>query len=406
MTVCVSGMGAVTCAGVGQQSMLAALERSSNYEQVMSQVSEDVVYYPLAEFDYLDCVSSFRLPEKLILRLRKSGNRNLKHIQSALLAVAEAWDQAKLSEYSVDPQRASLIVGGSNLSQAYQQEVSRVRPSHSLRFLDSDHIGNLSEAFCLRGEGYTTGGASASGNIAIINGARLIEHGLADVVLVVGALMALSPVEIEAFLKAGAMAENTRPQGMVNRPFDRDHSGFVYGQGCGCIILESRDSAKRRGVEILASLAGSAMMLHAHSSSAPSLEAEVMVMKKAVEQANVQVDTDNIYINAHGSGSPLGDTTEADAIHSLFKSNKNVLVNSSKSVLGHTLTAAGVLESIAVVHQLREKRIHATRNLFDPINGDVNFAQTTQDVVGVTYGLSNSFGFGGINSAILWSRSE
>jgi len=325
--------------------------------------------------------------------------------------VLEAWKDAKLDDKEMN-HNTSLIVAGSNfhqfennqLQEKYRDKVNFIRPTYGMTFLDSDIVGVLSEIFKIRGEGYTLGGASASGNVGIIHGARQIKNQDADRVVVVGAMMHLTQFELQGLVNLGAMggASYFDQPDKACRPFDKDHEGFISGEGCGCVILETRQSATKRGVNIYGSIEGYGLCLDANRNPNPSMTGEATAMEKAIQMAGLNAGRID-YINTHGTGSVIGDITEIEAIKKAGLSN--AVINATKSLTGHTLSAAGVIECIASLIQMNEGFYHPTRNLDNPIGINLNWADNSHGSKKAGYALSNSFGFGGINTSIV-IRSE
>jgi malonyl-ACP decarboxylase len=220
----------------------------------------------------------------------------------------------------------------------------------------------------------------------------------------VGALADLSPMEMHAFLNVGAMAGPARPGERADpgAPFDESHRGFVYGQGSACLVLESRLSAQRRGATVLAELAGYDLSLDANSLANPDDGGQARVMAGAIARAGLQPE-DVGYVSAHGTASPLGDETEARALGRVFpaSSSRGPRVNATKSITGHCLAAAGVIEAVAAVIQLREGFVHPNVGLERPIEADIRLAGQESEALDGGAALSASFGFGGFNTAVV-----
>ncbi|MEU7690318.1 beta-ketoacyl synthase N-terminal-like domain-containing protein [Microbispora hainanensis] len=327
-------------------------------------------------------------------------------LRAAVGVAAEAWIGAGLHIAAVPGDRVGLVVAGSNLTgrhltdlhDRYANRPAHLPPRAALRLLDTDHVGTISQLLQIRGEGCTVGAASASGNAGLVHGARLVATGEADVCLVVGALADLSAIEERALLNVGAMAP-----GPVGPPFDETHGGFAYGQGAACVVLESRRSARARGAEVLAELAGWDLRLAANSLTEPDGEAEAATMTRAMSRAGVSPG-DVSYVNAHGTGAPLGDAAEAEALRwVLGEAVGGAWVNSTKALTGHCLAAAGVVEAVATVVQMRGGFVHPNPGLAHPADPGLRFAPATGGVradIGVA--LSNGFGFGGFNGSVVF----
>ncbi|GAA2545560.1 beta-ketoacyl synthase N-terminal-like domain-containing protein [Streptomyces fimbriatus] len=337
--------------------------------------------------------------------LRTTG-RSCLAVRAAVAAALEAWADARLDEHAPAPDRVGLVVAGNNLTgrqlaaltTRYAQKPRFVPPRSALRLQDTDQVGVLSEVLGIEGEGCTVGAASASGNLALVQGARLVASGAADACLVVGALTELSDVERQAYLNIGAMAP-----GPAAPPFDPDHSGFVAGQAAACAVLESETSARRRRVPGYARVGGVHARLAATGSAAPDPRAEAAAMTGALRDAGVRPDQVT-YVNTHGTGSPGGDAAELAALDEVFAhTGRRPWVNATKGLTGHCLAAAGVVEAVAVAVQMRGGFLHPTPGR-PPKN--VRGAEFTGDAAvpaDVSHALSNGFGFGGFNSSILFS---
>ncbi|AIQ47424.1 hypothetical protein R70723_17155 [Paenibacillus sp. FSL R7-0273] len=339
-----------------------------------------------------------------------------KSIQASAVAGAEAWSRAGLHEYSPAPERIGIIVAGSNISPAtgysaygeFAEQPGLLHPRYALSYMDTNQIGVLSEMFGIRGEGMTVGGASASGNVAILQAARWIQLGIVDVCMVVGAAADLSPLEIQGYINIGAYGGNSfdgAPQ-KACRPFDRGHEGFILGQTSACLILEGADSAYSRQAEEVAIVAGGAAALDGHSLSDPNEEGQAGTMEEALRSAGLSASSIN-YINAHGTSTPLGDITELGSIRRVFGEHlEQVRINSTKALTGHCLYAAGVVEAAAVIIQMQGGFLHPQINLEEPVSMEHRFASQKAEAADIRYALSNSYGFGGINTGIIFRKGS
>ncbi|MGV4982354.1 beta-ketoacyl synthase N-terminal-like domain-containing protein [Streptomyces sp. NRAIS4] len=312
-------------------------------------------------------------------------------------------------------ERTALVVAGSNLALAHQAETvlghhrapGRLRASYALTHLDVDVVGAVSEVTGVRGEGWTVGGASASGAIALIQGARMVASGWADRVLVVAPAAEVSPVEAEAFRRTGAMAYREfrdSPQRMC-RPFDRDRQGFVRGEGAAAVVLERPEAARERGARVLAEVAGHGQRLDARRGTEPDAHGQAAAMRSALAAAGIgpgEVD----YVNAHGTGSVLGDEVEAASLREVFRDRDALRVNSTKPLTGHCLSAAGLIEAVAVIGQLRAGAVHPNPNLDHPAAPGLPLAGTRAEHRPLRTALSNSFAFGGINASVVLRLPE
>ncbi len=398
----ITGMGIVT--SIGQEVATfkeALLSGETQFAYLKQPGRESIKPFIGAEIPDIDAKTLFPEYSGLLRTATKSA-------QVAIVAVAEAWQDAKLTLSKVNPERIGLVVGGSNLQQRYQQQIwqryhSRqefIRPTYGLTFWDTDILGLISQCFQIQGEGYSVGGASASGAVAIIHAARQILMGSSDICIALGALSDLSGAEFQALMNLGAMGSERfadRPD-LACRPFDQDHDGFIYGEGCGVVILERTDRAQQRGARSHGQLKGWGLALDGNRSPEPSQKGEERAINTALAMADLQPESID-YVNTHGTGSPLGDKTEVAALKSVGLHHS--LINSTKSLTGHCLTGAGVVEGIATILQMKFGFCHPTKNLVNPIDTSLNWVKETSVQLEIKYAISNSFGFGGINTALL-----
>lgn len=419
--VVITGMGVVNSIGNNIQEFCDALKSGkSGIEQIDKQGSSSLKLGGyIKNFNFNNLLEQ-RYGEECYKNIKKHalkiGKRSSIAVQCGLISSLEAWEQAKLWDKSINPERIGIILCGNNISnntsfRTYYEvldDLEYVSPSYAQYFMDTDQMAAVSELLNIKGEGYTTGGASASGNVGIINGCRLIHQGIVDVCLVIGPVADISDLELNAFINIGALGgkKYSNNPNKVCRPFDLEHNGFVYGQGTGCLVLESLNSAQNRGVTYFANVLGGAVALDANRGTNPSRDGEVRVMTQALQIAGVgknQVD----YINAHGSSSPLGDEVEVKAIKDVFYEHLNhIKINSTKGLTGHCLFSAGVIEAIATILQMNHGFLHPNLNLKHPIDSDVNFVGDKYEISDIRYSVSNSFGFGGINSSIVLCKGE
>jgi malonyl-ACP decarboxylase len=416
--VVVTGMGVVTAAGLGVADFCTALKAGRTGIQAVPAMADLPLKIGafLRDFRVEDALANVNdLPDDLHHKAQTVSRRAPLAIQASVVSAVQAWQQAQLPKTKLDPARISLVVAGQNLNrhesytmqQKHQASLEYLPPRYALQFLDTDQVGTISELLGIRGEGMTVGGASASGNLALIQGCRLIQWGVADLCLVVGALMNLSPLEIQALQATGALGGQTfADASKACRPFDRDRDGFIYGQGSGCIILESEASARRRDVPSFAEIVGYGMNLDANRLPDSNAAGEARAMEQALRTADLEPG-DLSYINTHGTASVLGDATEVTAIQELFGPAASAIwLNSTKSLTGHCLTAAGVIEAIATLLQMNEHFLHPNLNLENPLDSTCRFVGRQSQPATIELAMSNSFGFGGINSAIVFKKAS
>jgi 3-oxoacyl-[acyl-carrier-protein] synthase II len=267
--------------------------------------------------------------------------------------------------------------------------------------------GNLSVKYNLQGPNLAVVTACTSGTHNIGLGARLIALGDADAMLVGGAEMATTPVGLGGFSAARALSTRNDAPAKASRPWDKDRDGFVLGDGAGVIMLEEYEFAKARGARIYAELCGFGMSGDAHHMTLPPEDGRgaAASMLNAIRDAGVPLDKIN-YINAHGTSTLAGDLAESRAIESVLGSYaRTVAVSSTKSMIGHLLGAAGAVEAIFAILSLRDQVAPPTINLDQPDEGcNLNYVPHTAQERVIHSVISNSFGFGGTNGSLLFSK--
>lgn len=415
----VTGIGVVTAIGGGCAQFSDSLRTGKSGIGFLSRASEhdgpQIIAAELPDLQLGEIFSSKpNLDEEIVVRAQKCTARIPDSMKSSICSSMEAWHGASLHEKPLETERVGLVVAGHNLTGNYQYKLMQkflaspeyLSPWFAIHNLDTDHVGILSEIFSIHGEGFAVGDASASGNVGIIKALQLLELGYLDACLVVGAQADLSPMELQGYRNIGAYGgkEFADRPAEACRPFDRDHEGFIYGQGSGALILETSASAECRGVEPLAEIAGGAITLAGNRLSDPSESGEKRVMCMALERAGV-TPQDIQYINAHGTSSPLGDKVEVKAIKEIFQGYlSNIWINSTKGFTGHCLYSAGVIEALATIIQMREGFVHGNANLIHPIDDECRFCAAESTPEEISVALSNSFGFGGVNTSIVLKR--
>lgn len=269
--------------------------------------------------------------------------------------------------------------------------------------------GNLSVKYNLQGPNIAVVTACTTGTHNIGLGARMIALGDADAMLVGGAEMATTPVGLGGFAAARALSTRNDDPQAASRPWDKDRDGFVLGDGAGVIMLEEYESAKARGATIYAELAGFGMSGDAYHMTLPPEDGRgaAASMANAVRDAGVAVDKIN-YINAHGTSTPAGDVAESRAVETVLGSaSDQVAVSSTKSMIGHLLGAAGAVEAIFSVLAIRDQVCPPTINLDHPDEGaNLNYVPHSAQEREIHSVLSNSFGFGGTNGSLLFSKLD
>ena len=415
-SVQITGMGIVSSIGHNSTEFAHALAHGKSGIRTLSKKTTPPLAVnigaEIGSFCFESMLDKFSdIPESLIEKARHIARRAPFTVQTSVISALQAWQQADLTNKPINPERIGLVISGHNTCQNYQYTLSSdfqhnpeyLSPRYALQFMDSNQLGVLSELFNIQGEGFVTGAASASGNVGVIQGMRLIQAGVVDACLVVGVVADLSPMEVQGFYTLGAMGGkhyHDQPE-QACRPFDSSHEGFIQGQASACLVLESTASATHRKTPSLATVLGGAIKLHASASSEPNINGEVKAMNAALQQSGLtanQID----YLNTHGSSSPLGDNVEIQAIEQVFGTHfSNIWLNATKGLTGHCLYSAGIVEIIATAIQMQHGFIHANINLDNPIHKTAKFCGATAVQQPIHNAISNSFGFGGINTSIV-----
>ena len=269
--------------------------------------------------------------------------------------------------------------------------------------------GNLSVMYNLQGPNLAIVTACTSGTHNIGLGAKLIAQGDADAMLVGGAEMATTPVGLGGFAAARALSTRNDDPTAASRPWDRDRDGFVLGDGAGVLVLEEYEAARARGANIYAEIIGFGMSGDAYHMTLPPEDGRgaAAAMSNAIRDAGVNVERIN-YINAHGTSTSAGDLAESRAVETVLgAAAAQVAVSSTKSMVGHLLGAAGAVEAIFTILALRDQVAPPTTNLDNPDEGcNLNYVPNTAQQRPIDCALSNSFGFGGTNGSLLFTRPD
>ena len=316
----------------------------------------------------------------------------------------------------VDPARTAHVLGGHNLNAGYivenaltfhHEEPDYIEPLFGLHCLDTDVLSATSELLGLQGPSFTVGGACASGNLAVLAGLDLLRAGRADAVVVSGAPIELEPVALHGWSLMEAISSQSfqdSPE-RASRPFDALREGFVPSEGAGVLVLETLACARDRGARIHGEILGASAASDASRLTRPDRDGQVRTMREAMEDAGIGPD-DVDYVNAHATSTPLGDAVEVSAIKiALGERARRIPVNATKSLIGHCLSAAGVVELIATLLQMHHGTLHPTINLDHPDPElDLDFVVEGARAASIDVAISNAFGFGGLNSSVAVGR--
>ena len=264
--------------------------------------------------------------------------------------------------------------------------------------------GQVSMRYGAKGPNEATATACTTSAHSVGDSFRIIQHDDADVMIAGGAEAAITPMGVGGFAAMRALSTRNDEPEKASRPWDQGRDGFVIGEGAGILILEELEHAKKRGAPIIAEVAGYGMSGDAYHMTQPAPEHEggFRVMRNAVRDAGVSPNVVG-YVNAHGTSTPIGDTLEAHAIRNFFGDHK-IAVSSTKSMTGHLLGGAGGLEAGITILALRDQMLPPTINLEnpDPDTAGMDLVPNQARKAGIEYAMSNSFGFGGTNGALLF----
>ncbi|HEU0292747.1 MAG TPA: beta-ketoacyl-ACP synthase II [Anaerolineales bacterium] len=350
------------------------------------------------------------------------GNRDARKMdrftQFAIAAAQEALDHSGLKIDETNRDRIGILIGtgigglGTILEQVEvmrERGADRVSPFLVPMMISDSAPGMLAIRVGARGPNMAIATACASGNNSIGDAMETIRRGAADVMIAGGAEASLLPLAMAGMNVMGALSTRNEEPETASRPFDRTRDGFVMGEGAGMLIIESLESAQARGANILCELTGYGTTDDAHHISAPAENGAgaALSMKLALENAGLTIgDVD--YINAHGTSTPLNDKSETAAIKSVFGEQAySVPVSSTKSMTGHLLGASGAVEAVACVLAIREGIIPPTIHYQTPDpECDLDYVPNQARQATLKHVMSNSFGFGGHNATLVFSRFE
>jgi 3-oxoacyl-[acyl-carrier-protein] synthase II len=332
------------------------------------------------------------------------------------LAVAAADEAFKASELKITPENEERVgvhigsgIGGFDIIEREHNALIEGGPRKISPFFIPSAIinlaaGHVSMRVGAKGPNEATATACTTSAHSIGDSLRIIQHNDADVMIAGGSEAAITPMGVGGFAAMRALSTRNDDPEKASRPWDKD--GFVMGEGAGILVLEELEHAKRRGAPILAEVVGYGMSGDAYHMTQPAPEHEggFRVMRNAVRDAKVTPDVVD-YVNAHGTSTPIGDTLEAHAIRNFFGERK-IPVSSTKSMTGHLLGGAGGLEAGITVLALRDQILPPTMNLEnqDPETMNMDFVPNHARKAQLEYAMSNSFGFGGTNGALLFRR--
>ena len=405
--VVVTGMGAITPLGNNVEDTWEALKNGKNgIAPITSFDTENFKAKLAAEVKGFDPKEYMEVNEVL---------RTDRYAQFAVAAAQQAVDESGVKG-TVEPERFSVIfgtgIGGISTFEAEHTKLLEKGPRRVSPLFVPMMIGNMAAGMIAirhdcRGSAMPAVTACASGSNAIGEAMRLIRHGYADAVISGGAEAAILPSAIAGFVNMQALSISDNPD-EASLPFDKRRGGFVIGEGAVAFVLEEYEHAKARGAKIYGEVCGYGSTCDAHHITAPHPEARggAQAMMDAMKEAGYG-DNDTVYVNAHGTGTPMNDVVETAAIKKALGEDlaKKAYVSCTKSMTGHMLGAAGAIEAMACLLALNEGIIPPTINLKEQDeNCDLNCVPNTAVEADITLALSNSLGFGGHNACLAFRK--
>lgn len=406
--VVITGIGVITPIGIGLQefwdAMMAGKSGAGPITQYDASLTETKFACEVKGFDphtYLD--------RKTVLRMDR-------YCQMGVSAAEMALADVQFERLNIDRTRVGVVFGtGIGGMITYDQQfrtflqggAGRISPFFIPMMIPDIAAGHISIRHKLQGPNYATVSACATSLNAIIDAYMLIQMGYADMMICGGAEAVITPLAVAGFNAARALSTRNDDPEHASRPYDRDRDGFVMGEGAAALVLETWESAERRGARVYAELAGVGMSADAYHLTAPHPEGTgaMLSMQRALDDAGIrpaQIE----YINTHGTSTPLGDIAELLAVKKLFGEDiRSVSISSTKSMIGHLLGAAGAVESVACILALMHQCVPPTINIFnlDPAV-DVDVTPNKPKPREINYVLNNGFGFGGHNCTVIFKK--
>ncbi|MFQ5867075.1 MAG: beta-ketoacyl-ACP synthase II [bacterium] len=406
--VVITGYGVISPIGIGKDDFWNSLvSGKSGVNRVSS--------FDVSQFSSQICaeVKNFE-PEKYIGK--KKLRRMDRFTQFAFAAAKIAIEDAKLDMEREDPFRVGVIVGsgiGGIATVAAEHRTllekgpRRVSPFMIPMLITNIAAGEIAIAYSIQGPNYSLSSACATSNHTVGDALRLICYGDADVIIAGGSEAAVTPLGLAGFCSAKALSTRNDDPEHASRPFDKERDGFVMGEGAGIVVLESLDHALSRGASICAELIGYGATDDAYHITAPSPDGQsaARAMSNALADAGVKPEEVD-YINAHGTSTPLNDKVETIAIKKVFGDYAyKIPISSNKSMIGHLLGAAGIVELIATILGMEKEMLPPTINYeFPDPECDLDYVPNKARPKKINVALSNSLGFGGHNATLIVRR--
>ena len=411
--VVVTGLGALTPIGNTVSQYWDGLKSGKSG-------ANDITYFDASNFKTkFACELKNFDPENFMDR--KLSRKMDRFAQYAIVSSEEAIKDSRLIEDDVDKDRVGVIWGaGIGGLETFQNEVlgfasgngtPRFNPFMIPKMIPDIAPGLIAMKYGFQGPNYATVSACASSSNALIDALTYIRVGHADVIVAGGSEAPVTIAGVGGFNAMHALSTRNDDPNTASRPFDRDRDGFVLGEGAGSLIIEEYEHAVNRGAKIYAELIGGGLSCDAYHMTAPHPDGRgaIKVMRNCLNDANLQT-SDIDLINMHGTSTPLGDVAESKAITEVFQDDAYKLnINSTKSMTGHLLGAAGAVEAISCILAMKHGIIPPTINHFnddDNIDSKLNFTFSSSQKKSVDIAMSNTFGFGGHNACVIFKKID
>ncbi len=408
--VVVTGIGAITPIGITGRTMWDGVRAERSAVRSLTRFDPSIFRsHNAAEVN--DFVPADHLETKRAKRLDRFG-------QFSVVAARQALEDARIDLAAEDRDRIGSMMGTALGGVGYAEEqlgvfltqgLRAVEPTLALAVFGGASSCNIAIEFGVRGPNSTNAMSCASGTIAIGEAFRQIRDGYADVMISGGAEAPLAPLCFGAFALIRAMSTRNDDPASASRPFDRDRDGFVMGEGSAVLILEERSRAIARGAPIYAEILGFGMTNDAHHMTAPLPDGSQAARSISIALDDAKVSAGEVgYVNAHGSSTPLNDRTETLAIKRVFGDHAyRIPVSSTKGYYGHALGASGAIEAAICAMALKNRWVPPTVNLYAPDAAcDLDYVPASGRAADLELIVSNSFGFGGINAALVMASSS
>lgn len=347
---------------------------------------------------------------------KKQARRVDKSIAFAIVAGKKALENGKLTKQALDAldkTKCGILIGSgmggmdtfvSGVQTLLEKGNRKVTPFFVPYILSNMGGALLAMDIGFMGPNYSISTACATGNNCLISAAEHIRKGDADLMIAGGVEAAIIPMGVAGFCACKALSQRNDEPTKASRPWDKNRDGFVMGEGSGVIILESLEHALKRGATIFAEYLGGAVSCDAYHITEPRDDGAgvVLCIQKALEDAGVSAH-DVSYINAHATSTPVGDMAEVNALNKVFAHPEKIVMNGTKSMIGHSLGAAGGIEAVVTVKAIKEGIVHPTINLENPEEGIRFELPTHAKKMDIKVAISNSFGFGGHNATVVFA---